>query len=172
VIGAERRAIGAALVAASVALSACGGAGDTPGTVAARAASGGLPAVTSRLHAVRLRVPVRALAELRAPGGATPPMVRPPGRSFARPRSRRSLHAAHWTLVARTRDTRYILISFADGACDFLASVRIEPLRGAVAIVPALSRSTGTTPCALALRLQYLVVDLGEPLGRRELLDP
>lgn len=122
------------------------------------------------MMSVALTAPVRSYDQLVGRSFAAA-LVRPPGRVFSRVALRLPARYAHWVLVARTADDRYLLIQFAYGGCDPLASVRIEARNDEVAVIPVLGL-VPPGPCAANFGLKLVAVDLMAPLGQRHLLDP
>ena len=127
-----------------------------------------------------LTAPVRPASELATfdgPGGssATVPTVTPPGASFLTPAQLAGLpvtRVGSWQLLARSADDAALLVGVDVSGCERLAALEVSLGTAAVVVTPRLRSPTAGTVCpALAVVARY-VVDLGAPLGGRQLLHP
>jgi hypothetical protein len=115
-----------------------------------------------------LVAPVEALATLMKEGVE---VVKPPGRVFRAPPYLRPPQIDNWILGARSAENRYLLISVPYDPCGGPPVVlNITETDRSVTIVPLVEPPPVGIICAATAVAIGLLIDLGSPLGARQLL--
>jgi hypothetical protein len=118
----------------------------------------------------RLHAPVAPLANLMKEAVE---VVKPPGQVFRTPPHSSLTEISPWTLTARSADDRYLLVSVVYGSCGGPpVALNIEQSDRSVIIIPLGEPPPSGTICPAQVIAIRLLVDLGSPLGARELLHP